>query len=67
MTQVSLERAQVNILFEIGGQVHIAVFEKEQFETVKMLAKISTESVAPTGKSQAELLQFLGYGINKEG
>ncbi|WP_263707876.1 hypothetical protein [Shouchella tritolerans] len=58
----SVNDAQVTILVEIDGQVHLTAMEKEKYEAVTFLAKNSVVGVIPTGKSQAELNEFLGYG-----
>ncbi|MBX0320117.1 hypothetical protein [Shouchella clausii] len=58
---VSVKEAQVTILVEINGQVHLTAMEKEKLEAVAFLAKNSIHGVIPTGKSQAELNEFLGY------
>jgi hypothetical protein len=54
-----LTNAQVSILLEIDGQVHLVGFEKERLEAITTLIKMGTEVVVPTGKSQAELRGFL--------
>lgn len=54
-----LTNAQVSILLEIDGQVHLVGFEKERLETITSLVKVAAEVAIPTGKSQAELRVFL--------
>ncbi|HGQ2848723.1 hypothetical protein [Lysinibacillus boronitolerans] len=54
-----LTNAQVSILLEIDGQVHLVGFEKERLETITSLVKVAAEVAVPTGKSQAELRGFL--------
>ncbi|WP_263708017.1 hypothetical protein [Shouchella tritolerans] len=57
----SVKEAQVTILVEINGQVHLVAMEREKLEAVTFLAKNSIHGVIATGKSQAELNEFLGY------
>ncbi|MEK3756780.1 hypothetical protein MHB73_21305 [Bacillus sp. FSL K6-6483] len=57
----SVKDAQVTILVEVDGEIHLAVMEKEKYEAVTFMAKNSIHGVIPTGKSQAELNDFLGY------
>lgn len=59
--KASLENAQVNIQLVIDGQVYLVGMDKENLEAVNMLVKIAADIAAPTGKSQAELLEFLNY------
>ncbi|AJK87665.1 MULTISPECIES: hypothetical protein [Lysinibacillus] len=54
-----LTNAQVSILLEIDGQVHLVGFEKELLETITSLVKIAANVAVPTGKSQVELREFL--------
>lgn len=54
-----LTNAQVSILLEIDGQVHLVGFEKERFEAITTLIKAAAEVAVPTGKSQTELRGFL--------
>ncbi|MGN7284294.1 hypothetical protein ACTHP3_05000 [Shouchella rhizosphaerae] len=59
---VSVKDAQVTILVEIEGQVHLVAMEREKLGAVTFLDKNSIHGVIATGKSQAELNEFLGYG-----
>jgi len=54
-----LTNAQVSILLEIDGQVHLVGFEKERLETITSLVKVAAEVAVPTGRSQTELRGFL--------
>ncbi|TKI65583.1 hypothetical protein FC756_16165 [Lysinibacillus mangiferihumi] len=55
----NLINAQISILFEINGQVHLVGFEKERLEGLTELIKMAVEVAVPTGKSQAQLREFL--------
>lgn len=54
-----LTNAQVNILLEIDGQVHLAGFDKEHLEVITKMIKMGVELAIPTSKSQAQLREFL--------
>lgn len=54
-----LTNAQVSILLEIDGQVHLVGFDKEHLEVVTKMIKMAAEVAIPTGKSQSELRGFL--------
>lgn len=57
--QKDITNAQVSILLEIDGQVHLVGIEKERLEAITTLIKVGAEVAVPTGKSQAELRGFL--------
>lgn len=59
--KVNLEHAQVTVLLEINGQMHLVATNKEKLDAINMLVKASAEMVVLTGKSQADLNKFLGY------
>ncbi|MEK5139112.1 hypothetical protein MKZ18_06400 [Priestia sp. FSL W8-0001] len=59
--KANLEHAQVTVLLEINGQIHLVAMDKEKLDAINMLVKSSAEMVVPTGKSQADLNKFLGY------
>lgn len=59
--KANLEHAQVTVLIEINGQIHLVAMDKEKFDAINMLVKVSAEMVVPTGKSQSDLNKFLGY------
>lgn len=58
---IYIEDAQVTILLEINGKVHLVGMSKERLETMDLLIKKSAEVVIPTDKSQKDLNGFLGY------
>ena len=58
--KVSLKDAQVNIMLEIEGSVYLVGFERDYLEAVVALIKSAADGVYPTGKTQADLLEFLG-------
>lgn len=57
----NIEDAQVTILLEIDGKIHLVGMKKDNFDAVSLLIKSSAELAAPTGKTQGELNDFLGY------
>lgn len=59
--KANLEHAQVTILLEINGQMHLVAMNKEKLDAINMLVKVSAEMAVPTGKSQSDLNKFLGY------
>lgn len=59
--EVNLDKAQVTLLLEIDGKVHLIGMEKEKLEAVEFLIKRSVAVVVPTKKSQHELVNFLNY------
>lgn len=61
MTVKNIENAQLSILLEIDGKVHLVGMHKENLEAVQYLIKSSVEVVIPTNKSQQELRNFLEY------
>ncbi|MEK5038788.1 hypothetical protein [Sporosarcina sp. FSL K6-3457] len=61
MNKVNIEDATVNILIELDGQVHLVAMEQDKFDAVSFLAKASASTLVKTGRSQAELLEFLNY------
>lgn len=61
MASVDTENLTVNILIEHEGEIHMVAMEKEKFEAVSFLTKRSIDTLIKTGKSQNDLLKFLGY------
>lgn len=59
--KINIENATVNILIELGGEVHLVAMEKDKFEAVTLLTKAAASTLVKTGRSQAELLEFLNY------
>lgn len=61
MSKVKIEELDIAILAFYNGNVHLVTMEKERLEAITGLAKIATTNIVPTGKSRAELLEFLNY------
>lgn len=61
MENVDTELLTVNILIEHKGEVHMVAMKKDKFEAISFLTKRSIDSLVKTGKTQGELLKFLGY------
>ena len=57
----SIEGAQLSILLEIDGKVHLVGLSKERLEMLDGLIKMAVEVAIPTNKSQKDLCDFLGY------
>lgn len=60
-SEINVERATVNILVELNGNVYLVAMEKDNFDAVSFIAKRSIESLVETGRTQLELLDFLNY------
>lgn len=58
--KVSLKDAQVNIMLEIEGSIYLVGFVRDDLEAIHTLIKSSASGVYPTGKTQADLLEFFG-------
>ena len=61
MKKINIEAATVNILIELGGEVHLVAMERDKFDAVTFLTKASASTLVKTGRSQAELVEFLNY------
>lgn len=61
MNEVNKRELDIAILAYHNGEVHLVAMEKEKLEAVTGIAKMATENIIPTGKSRAELLEFLNY------
>lgn len=61
MESVDTDLLTVNILIEYQGEIHMVAMEKDRIEAVSFLTKKSIDTLIKTGKTQAELLGFLGY------
>lgn len=61
MKSVDTDLLTVNILIEYQGEVHMVAMEKEKLDMVSFVTKRSIDSLIKTGKTQVELLEFLGY------
>lgn len=62
--EVNLMNATVNVLLELNGQVYLVAMKKDNFDAVSFISKKSVENLVETGRTQAELIDFLNY---KEG
>ncbi|MEK5108576.1 hypothetical protein MHI57_18040 [Cytobacillus sp. FSL K6-0129] len=56
-----IEDAQVSILLEIEGKVHLVGMTKERLDAITMLIKNAVEVAIPTNKNQKDLYGFLNY------
>lgn len=61
MTLQNIENAQLSILLEIDGKVHLVGMDKEELEVIQGLIKTAVKVVIPTSKSQNDLRKFLEY------
>ncbi len=61
MTKINLENATVNLLLEVNGQVYMVAMKKDKYDAISMLTKVSAKNIIPTGKSQKDLSEFIGY------
>lgn len=61
MEKVDIENASINVLITSNDKVHLAAIDKQAFETIEFLIKRSLVYIIPTGKTQAELLEFVNY------
>lgn len=57
----NIENAQVSILLEIDGKVHMVGMTKERLEAISLLIKGAIEVAIPTNRTQKDLQDFLGY------
>lgn len=58
---INLQDSQVSILVEINGEIHLVGMDKEHLDTIVELSKKAISVVVPTGITQSELNEFLGY------
>lgn len=56
-----IKDAQVSILLEIDGKVHLVGMSKGRLDVISVLIKNAVEVAIPTNKSQKELREFLNY------
>lgn len=61
MNEVNLDDVKVNILIELDEKIYLVAMEKGNYDAVSFLVKRAAESLIETGKTQAELNEFLGY------
>lgn len=57
----NIQEAQVTILLEVDGEMHLVGMSKEHLDTITLLVKRATSMIVPTGKTQHELNDFLNY------
>lgn len=61
MSKVNIENSTVNVLLELDGEIHLVAMEPDKYDAVSFLIKASVDTIIKTGKTQAELLNFLNY------
>lgn len=61
MKRIDITGATVNILLEVEGEIHLVAMEQDELDAISFLTKRASKEVIKTGKSQAELLEFLNY------
>lgn len=59
--KANIKDSQVTVLLEVDGEICLVAFKKENLKLVQFTVKAAAEMVAKTGKTQAELNEFLGY------
>lgn len=59
--EVNIENAQVNLLLEVNGKIHLVGMDKDKLDAVEFLIKNSVSAIVPTNKTQRDLLDFLDY------
>lgn len=59
MKQIEIQNAPLTILISIDGQMHMAAFDKEQYEVLSELIKRGIKSVVPTPATQSQLNKLL--------
>lgn len=57
----SIEDAQVSILIELDGKVHMVGMSKDRLEAISILIRNAVDIAIPTNKTQQDLRDFLGY------
>ena len=57
----NIKDAQLTILLEIDGKVHLVGMNKERLEAVDVFVKQAVEVAIPTKRTQQELRDFVGY------
>lgn len=58
-TKKNVENAQVTLLLEIDGEIHLVGMSPDRRDALSMMVKASAEIAVPTKRSQAELNAFL--------
>lgn len=59
MKEIDIKNAQVTILLEIDGEMHLVAMEKSEYQLISDLIKKTTKAVIPTGVKQSDLLDFV--------
>lgn len=59
--EVKIDDAQVNLLLEVNGKIHLVGMSKDKLDAVEFLIKNSVSTIIPTKKTQQDLLEFLDY------
>lgn len=59
-----ITNAQVNILLEIDGIIHLVGMKKDNLDAVGLLIKASADTAYATDKTQKDLREFLGLEEN---
>lgn len=57
-----IKDAQVTVLLEIDGEIHLVGMTKDNLDAVNMMVKAAAEIVVPTGRSQGDINKWLGFG-----
>lgn len=58
---IDLTHSSINLLLEINGEIHLVAMKNSKLETIQALVQMSVEGAIPTGKTQGQLNDFLGY------
>ena len=61
LSKVSIDNAQVNLLLEVDGKIHLVGMDKDKLNAVEFFIKNSVDTIIPTKKTQQDLLEFLDY------
>lgn len=58
--KTEITNAQLNILLEIDGMLHLVLMDKEAFKAVELVTKHSIDKVVPIDRSQEEFRKWVG-------
>lgn len=58
---LDIQEAQLSLLIEIDGKVHLIGMDKKKLEVINFLIKESISVVIPTNRTQQDLRNFLNY------
>ena len=61
MDKISIANASINILLEVDGEIYLTAMKNDRLETIQSLVQASADAVVPTGKTQGQLNDFIGY------